>query len=175
MTTAETLYNPTRGATGHYRVLGSVERDLPEKELSNLKRRLQHALYQYPELDSITVTVGKKREEDEWFAEADWTNDIILLPTHTTCPYVTICHELSHLAIKKHKERGEDVPITSEEFCSIFTIARMKPERIDRSDISYLGKPEVPKDEWPEICQRALEYREDHRNYIQQCKEWLEI
>jgi hypothetical protein len=33
----------------------------------------------------------------------------------------------------------------------------------------------VPKDEWPEICQRALDYRDNHRNYIQKCTEWLKI
>ena len=42
----------------------------------------------------------------------------------------------------------------------------MSPEVIDESRIPYLGKPSVPREEWPGICRRALEYREDHRDYI---------
>jgi len=38
-----------------------------------------------------------------------------------------------------------------------------------------LGEPTVPKEEWPEICERALEYRENNHDYIQQCKRWLGI
>jgi hypothetical protein len=45
----------------------------------------------------------------------------------------------------------------------------------DGVEIPILGEPDVPKDEWPAICQDALEYRENNRNYIQQCKEWLAI
>lgn len=175
MSKAQSLYQPDLGVSGSYRILGSVERGLADEHLPTLKQRISHALNQYPELAEYTITVGKKREEDKWYAEADWTNDIIYLPTHELCPYVTISHELSHLAIKNLKEDDQDVPVTSEEFCSIFTIARMKHENIDRSDISYLGKPTVPKEKWPEICQRALDYREDNRNYIQKCKQWLGI
>jgi hypothetical protein len=68
-----------------------------------------------------------------------------------------------------------DHPLTSEPYCSIKTIARMPPDLVYREHIAYLGTPGVPKDEYPEICQEALEYREEHRNYIQKAIEWLEI
>lgn len=169
------LVNPPNGPRGSYRVLGSVERDLDTSELEALKRRVYHALGNFPELASRTVTVGKKPEDHAWYAEADWDNDIIFLPTHEPCPYITICHELGHLAIKILDDRGYDVPTSSEEFCSIFSVARMHHERIDRSHIAYLGEPTVPRAEWPRSCQQALRYREDNHNYIQQCKEWLGV
>jgi len=175
MSKAKSLYEPTGPGLGSYRILGSVQNDMTENEVNILKQSLGRGLQKYPELNDVTVTVGKKRKADNWYAEADWTNDIIFLPTHEVCYYQTICHELSHLAINKLDKRGEDVPKTSEEFCSIFTVARMTEHELDRGDISYLGTPNVPKAEWPEICQRALDYREDHRNYIQKAKEWLEV
>jgi hypothetical protein len=175
MSKAQRLYEPTGPGLGSYRILDSVQNDMAEHEVATLKKSLERALKKYPELNDVTVTVGKKRKEDRWYAEADWTNDIIFLPTHELCYYQTICHELSHLAINKLDQRGEDVPLTSEEFCSIFTVARMTEHELGRGDISYIGTPNVPKEEWPEICQRALEYRENHRNYIQKAKEWLKI
>jgi len=51
----------------------------------------------------------------------------------------------------------------------------MPPTAIDESRIPYLGEPSAPAEEWPEICRRALRYREDHHQYIQQCKEWLGV
>lgn len=170
---AEWLYGTTSRGLGAYRVIGSVERDLDEDELSNLKKRLGYALEHFPELNGRTVTVAKKPEDHSWYAEADLNNDIIHLPTHEPCPYITICHELSHLAIKRLDDRGRDVPPSSEEFCSIFGVARMPPDRIDRSRIAYLGYPDVPRQQWPTICRRALDYREQHRNYIQKAQEWL--
>jgi len=175
MSSAQHLYETSSIGMGNYRILDVVERELSSKQLQNTKDRLRYALKNFPELNGHTVTVGKKQENDTWYAEADWINDIIFLPTYEECPYITICHELSHLAIKKLEEQGEDVPYTSEEFCSIFAVSRMNPERIDSSRISYLGYPDVSRDKWPEICQQALDYREEHRNYIQKCKEWLEV
>lgn len=174
-TKAADLYEPDGESVGSYRILGSVERDLTDDELEALKRRILYALQHFPELNGITVTVGKKPESHSWYAEADTDNNIILLPTHEECPMVTICHELAHLAIYALDERGVDVPRTSEEFTSIFATARMPAQQIDTDHIAYLGHPEVSSEEWPEICQRALEYREDNRNYIQKCKEWLDV
>lgn len=174
-TRADHLYDPVGPSLGSFRVLDSVGNDLEDAELAALKKRVQYALEAFPELNNTTVTVGKKPEDHSWYAEADWDNDIIFLPTHETCPCITIYHELGHLAIKKLDEHGVDVPVTSEEFCSIFSVARMPVEAIDRDHIAYLGNPEKPREEWPDICQRALEYRERKRNYIQKAREWLEV
>lgn len=172
---ASRLYDPPGPSLGSFRVLDVVEADLSERNLSGLKTRLTYALEHFPELNETTVTIAKKPEDHTWFAEADWVNDIVYLPTHTSCPYITICHELGHLAINVLDERGADVPPSSEEFCSIFSVARMPADRIDSHHISYLGNPQIPRDEWPATCQRALDYREEKRNYIQKCKEWLEV
>jgi len=169
------LYDPVGPSLGSFRVLESVERDLDDANLKGMKKRVQYALKAFPELNNTTVTVGKKPEDHSWYAEADWDNDIIFLPTHEACPAITIYHELGHLAIKKLDERGEDVPVTSEEFCSIFSVARMPVEAIDSNHIAYLGNPGKPREQWPAICQRALEYREEKRNYIQKAQEWLEV
>lgn len=175
MSTAEDLYAPSGPSLGSYRVIESVERDLDDGELATLKRRIQSSLRYFPELNETTVTIAKKPEAHRWYAEADSDNDIVFLPTHELCSRTVICHELAHLVIYKLDDAGADVPVTSEEFCSIFAIARMAPEDIDADWISYLGEPSVPREEWPGICRRALEYREDHHNYIQQCQGWLEI
>lgn len=175
MSAAKNLYEPTGPALSSYRVIESVETRLDDDELAALKNRLRNALKYFPELNETTVTVAWKPEDHSWYAEADWNNDLIFLPAHEPCPAITIFHELGHLAIHKLDEQDEDVPVTSEEFCSIFSVARMPVEAIDRDHIAYLGSPEKPREEWPDICQRALEYREDNRNYIQKCKEWLAV
>ena len=72
-------------------------------------------------------------------------------------------------------ELGEDVPTSSEEYCSIYATTKIDPEQIERDEVMYLGEPTVPKEEWPEICERAPEYRENNHDYIQQCKRWLGI
>jgi hypothetical protein len=175
MSTAQDLYEPTGPRLASYRIIESLETRLAAAELAGLKQRLGAAVRYFPELNDTTVTVAWKPEDHSWYAEADWENDIIYLPAHEPCPAVTIFHELGHLTIYRLDERGADVPVTSEEFCSIFSVARMPPSAIDRDHIAYLGEPSVPREEWPEICQRALEYRTDNHDYIKQCTEWLEI
>ena len=61
------------------------------------------------------------------------------------------------------------MPLTSEEFCSIFAMSRMPPELIDENRIPYLGIPKIPIEYVPVLCKKALEYREKHRDYIR----WL--
>lgn len=172
---ADVPYIPTSVGQASFRVLGSVERRLDGDDLEDLKRRVSSSLNLFPELDGRVVTVGWLSESEDAFARADWRNDQILLPTHERCPTMTICHELAHLAIHIHKQRGGDVPVTSEEFCSIFAVARLREPMIDTDRIAYLGEPGVQKAEWPRICRRALAYRQHSRNYIQQCSEWLEV
>lgn len=176
MSSAEPLYDPSGIGIGSYRLLEVVEEQYSDEYLDDLRRRLQTALSDFPELNSRTVTVALADPDDGRFeARADWHNDLIFLPTDSYCSNLTLWHELAHLAINQLDERGADVPPTSEEFCSIFAVARMRPDQIDRDRIAYLGYPDEPPDRWPELCQRALEYREDHHNYIQQCKDWLKV
>lgn len=172
---ADVPYIPKSVGQGSFRVLGSVERRLDADALEDLKRRVSTSLNLFPELDGRVVTVGWLPESEDAFARADWRNDQILLPTHDHCPTMTICHELAHLAIHIHKQRGDDVPVTSEEFCSIFAVARLREDMIDTDDIAYLGEPDVPRGEWSRICRRALAYRQHSHNYIQQCSEWLGV
>ena len=156
-----------------------VESDV-ESPLSDVQEWLKTGLRYYPELAAETIYVGITHEEITFHGEphamADPYNRIIYLNQGCMAEgYQTLFHELMHILIRKEHEDGKDVPLTSEEYCSIRTIARMDPDLLYRDDIAYLGEPQVPKDDWSEICQRALDYREDHRNYIQKCKEWLEI
>ena len=39
-------------------------------------------------------------------------------------------------------------------------------EAVDEDRAPYLGEPLVPSEEWPEGCQRTLEYRKSNRSNI---------
>lgn len=165
---------------GSYRVLGSVEKRLTEDELTDFKRRLGTALRYFDRLNGETVTVACRKDPDReehsrWnpYASADPVNRLIRIPTHERCTNVTIFHELAHLAIEIADEEGADVPTTSEEYCSLYAIARQPPELIDEHRIPYLGHPDHPKEDWPRICQKALDYRENHHAYIKKARQWL--
>lgn len=170
---------------GSYRILDSVERRLSDAWLQDLKRRLYQAIQYFPELDSETVTVGvnqdpQNRDYDRWnpYASAESVNFLIRIPTHEEVSNVTLFHELAHLAIHVLDVPGEDVPASSEEFCSIFAIARQPVQLIDEDRIPYLGSPRAPFCDWPAICQDALAYRDErgtNSHYIQNCRERLEV
>lgn len=163
---------------GAYRVLESFDRAASEDLRDDVRRRLHRAMRDFPELAHETVTVARldpDRTPDGVTGQAGVLNRLVYLPTEHHSSMQTVYHELAHLAIEIQDEQGEDVPTTSEEYCSILAVSRMPADLIERDDISYLGQPSVPQSEWPEICQRALEYREEHHDYIQQCKQWLGI
>jgi hypothetical protein len=146
-----------------------------EDVLEGLKKRLPIALRDFPALAHETMNVGILYENADAKAQAFGYNRLICLPPDEHTTNVTLWHELGHVAIRVRHENDADVAKTSEEFCSIYSVARMPPEVIDEDRIPYLGEPSVPRDEWPEICRRALEYRENNRDYIQQCTDWLDI
>jgi len=102
-------------------------------------------------------------------------HDVICLPPDRATTNITLWHELGHVAIRVRYEDGEDVARTSEEFCSIYSVARMSPGVIDEDRIPYLGEPSAPAEEWPGICRRALEYREDHYDYIPTLDELIHL
>lgn len=163
------------GAFGAWRVLEHFGAQADEDVLESVRERMPIALRDFPALTHETVNVGILYENASAAAKAFGYNRLICLPPDEPTTNVTLWHELGHVAIRVRYENGEDVAKTSEEYCSIYSVARMPPEAIDEDRVPYLGKPGVPREEWPGICQRALAYREDNRNYIQQCKEWLEI
>lgn len=158
-----------------WRILEHFGGQADEDVLESVKKRLPIALRDFPALAHETVNVGVLYENADAQAQAFGYNRLICLPPDEPTTNVTLWHELGHVAIRVRYENGEDVAKTSEEYCSIYSVARMPPEVIDENRIPYLGEPSVPRKEWPDICRRALEYREDHHDYIQQCKEWLEI
>lgn len=176
--------DPGAAAVGTYRILESVRERLDDETFDDLQRRLGMALTHFPELAGETVTVACRRrpegDESSWnpWAEAEFVNRLIRVPTHERIDTDAIFHELAHLAIAIRDERGEPVPKTSERFCSIFAIARQPAHTIERDEIAYLGEPAVPPAEWPRICERALEYREEHgagSHYAVRAEEWLGI
>lgn len=140
-----------------------------------METMIPKAMRAFPALQSETVNVGQVPDSDFAYARAFVNNNVILFPTDHRPSWDVVYHELAHLAIHRRAECGEDVPKTSEEFCSIFAVSRMPPARIERSNIDYLGKPSVTQEKWPGICERALEYREEHRDYIKQCQQWLGV
>jgi len=178
--TDPTVFDPAAVPTASFRVLQSVEKRLADGRVKSLKRRLGEALEHYPSLAGQTVTVACRMNPDRekhtrWnpYASADPVNRLIRVPTHERTTNVTLFHELAHLAIEIEDERGADVPTSSEEFCSLYAIARQPPDLIDDDRIPYLGHPHPPKERWPKIARRALEYRENHHAYIKQARQWF--
>jgi hypothetical protein len=136
-----------------------------------IKERIEIALKYYPELSHETIYVGILSEKDYAKGRADSLNKIIKFPVNEIPSFVTVFHELAHLAIRKRVEQGEKLPTTSEEFCSIFAMSRMPPELIDEDRVPYLGIPKIPIRYIPALCKKALEYRKRHRDYIRWLRE----
>ncbi|WP_254810671.1 hypothetical protein [Natronosalvus amylolyticus] len=162
-----------------YRILESVTDRASAQWMEQFEPKFSRALRYFDDLAGQTVTVAHLKPSKEYvlsdpIAVADPHNNILYFDTAHEVSYLTIFHELAHLEIYTQSDQGRDVPVTSEEYCSIYAVALMDEHLIDRDRIAYLGHPAVHRNEWPEICQRALEYREDHRNYVQKVKEWLE-
>lgn len=176
-TTVPELVNPDGMAAGRFRVLTSVERDMDDDQLGRLRKRVSTALNAFPELTATTVTVVKADPDDgRYYAKADTWNDLVFVPTDHVINWITIYHELGHLAINRMDRMGVDVAKTSEEFCSILSVARMPPHLVEQctsKNIPYLGTPPIPKREWPKMCIRALEYRQNNHDYVQECKRLL--
>ncbi|WP_324757068.1 hypothetical protein [Haloarcula montana] len=166
---------------GAYRVLETftdAAADTDEAIVEDVRRKMRRALQDYPALAHKTVTIGRLDPDEDVLGRARFWNLLVLYPTDRYTSFQTVYHELAHLAIHIRDQRGEDVPPTSEEFCSIFAIARMPPEFLDEDRIAYLGHPSAPQKEWPEICERALEYRDENgvnSHYIQRAREWLGV
>ncbi|QLH82473.1 hypothetical protein [Halosimplex pelagicum] len=166
---------------GAYRVLETFDDAASEGVREDVRNRVARAMEDFPELAHEVVTVVRLDpdfEPDDVNGRAGMSNRLVYLPAEERSWMMTVYHELAHLAIHIRDTKGDDVPPTSEEYCSIFAVARMPPELIERNYISYLGEPGPPQEEWPEICRRALAYREENganSHYIQRAREWLGV
>ncbi len=142
-------------------------------DLVDLRRRCTDARRQFPALREATIVLTRDDPTlDRKGAAWRWGN-IIFVPEDKRVDNVTLYHELGHLAIQTRVDRGEDLPQTSEEFCGIWSMARMPPEAVDDRRVPHLTTPVLEKEVLPEVCRQALRYREDHHDYIQQCNRWL--
>lgn len=164
---------------GSYRILETFAGadEMTDDRLEDIRRKHKAALQDFPELAHKTVTIGRLDPDEDPAGRARFWNNLVLYPVDRRTSMVTVYHELAHLAIHELSQDGENVPLTSEEFCGIFGVSRMPAKHIDEPRIPYLGEPEKPREEWPGICQQALEYREENganSHYIKKCREWLE-
>ena len=168
-------------ATASWRVLDTFDGNVDESKdwlRGKTRTTLRQALEHFPELSGETVTVvrldPKVLDRDQAVAQAGPLNRLVYLPTSQVTTLVTMYHELAHLAIAVLDENGADVPTSSEEFCSLFAMARMPVDRIDEERIPYFDEPSIEKERWPEVCRAALEYREHNHANIQQAQRWLD-
>lgn len=171
----ETFTTPADEPRASYRILDTLRDKMSHEAAQDLGKRVSEATRAFPELSDQTITVGLLYPEDDAKGRAFSHNRLINFPPDQYTSNVTIYHELGHVAIRIQNEDGAGLPKTSEEFCSIFSMSRMPPNAVDEQRIPYLGKSPKGTERFPAICERALEYRENNRNYIQKCKEWLEI
>ncbi len=147
-------------------LLKSMDRHV---DRNSVKQRVETALRYFPELQDETIYIGILRENDYVDGKVNSLNRILLFRPSKVPTYVTVFHELMHLAIAKVNENGEKLPKT-EEFCSISAMARMPPEFVDEKSIPYVGRPvSVSLIDVPELCKMALQYRKRRRDYIR----WL--
>lgn len=160
-----------------YWILDSLRDKISREASKDLNSRLDDALEHFPSLQGETITVGwlHPESEDSINGRAHSHNRMFNIPADQYTTNITLYHELGHLAIWELRQQGEEHPKTSEEYCSIFSMAKMPPKAVDEQRIPYLGKSPLDTERFPEICERALDYREEHRNYIQKCKEWLQV
>ncbi|WP_434521272.1 hypothetical protein [Halorubrum sp. AS12] len=164
--------------TAAWRILENYAEHADDDILETITRRLPIALPDFPALAHETVNIGILYENADAAAQAFGYNRLLCLPPESYITNITLWHELGHVAIRVRHERGEDVSKTSEEYCSIFSVARMPPEAIDDDRIPYLGEPDVDRAEWPRICRAALEYREErgpNSHYIKKAEQRLGI
>ena len=161
-----------------WRVLEHYAAKADDDALDSVLERMPVALRDFDALAGETVNVGILYENSDDLAQAFGYQRTICLPPDRPISNVTLWHELGHVAIRVRYEDGDDVAKTSEEFCSIFSVARMPPAAIDEDRIPYLGEPAVDAAEWPSICRDVLEYRAErgpHSHYVKEAETRLGI
>ncbi len=137
----------------------------------DLERRIQRAVFEFPELVDRKVIVGTCRNKSV-HGEADAGNFMIGLNLRRRGgpSYYTIGHELTHLL----QPEGLRLIPSGEVQCDIWTLAR-SPLFLDQRP-SYLRVP-CRAETWQQIaadirtlCVEAIAVRRTHRNYVV----WLE-
>lgn len=178
MSTDERSLVPTIGYAS-YRILRTYADKLSEKDLDIVREQLPPALRSFPALNGHTVSVGRIPPSVELrgdpVARARPWNHLIELPIDGPPSNMTLWHELAHLAIYQRYRDGDDsVSRTSEEYTSLYAVARMEPDQIFSDRIPYFGEPDAPADEWPRIATDALWYRAErgkHSRYLDRARE----
>jgi len=139
--------------------------------------KLKEALKYFPELEGETVYVGVRRKTclGDVRGAADPENNIVFFNPRDPPSYVTVFHELMHLAVAKLRREGRKVPRT-EAYVSIAAVARMPSHLVDENRIPYVVDevPEHLAPKLPKLCHQALEHRKHRRNYIQYLKKLIE-
>lgn len=144
--------------------LKSLEYHQQRKKLMEM---VSIAIKHFPELNYVYVGIDKRGKE--WVASADPPNNIIKFGINKHPTYVSIFHELMHLV----QHSNSSMPKT-EEFCSIYAMARMPEGLVDENSIPYIGSCNKMS-EVPSICKMAIKYRETgKRDYINFVRRKLE-
>ena len=127
------------------------------KFLSMLESMIPISLKYFPELDHVYVGISGIRCNHKACADTD--NFLVRFRVDLMPTFVTIFHELMHLV-----QHSIDAPKT-EEYCSIYAMARM-PEKFVDDTIPYIGGNPL-KFKLSELCRDAVRYRESgKRDYI---------
>lgn len=138
--------------------------------------RINAALDYFPELSLQTIYIGiLKYKREGIFAHVDVNNLVIgfnmddLINFNTVNGWnVCIFHELMHMV-----QYSSNLP-KSEEYCSIYSIARMPNELIDCDSISYVTDDGNRKHN-ADLCRLAINYNEaGKRGYIKYLKSLID-
>jgi hypothetical protein len=159
---------------GGFRLLESYGREANEAVCDDTRKRVPMTMKQFPELAGDVVTVACRQPWDRKLGRADMRNRIVWLPAEHASSFITVYHELAHLAIQVLDERGADVAPSSERYTGLFGVARMPPNHVDEQRIPYFDVDySVSKEQLPAVAGHALEYRQSNHDYHQQAIRWL--
>jgi hypothetical protein len=166
-------HHALRGVGG-FRLLESYGREASQAVCDDTRKRIPLAMKRFPELAGDTVTVACRQPWDTKLGRADMRNRIVWLPADHASTFITVYHELAHLAIQILDEDGHDVAPSSERYTGLFGIARMPPGHVDEQRIPYFDIDyTVSKEQLPAVADHALAYRQSNHDYHQQAIRWL--
>lgn len=160
---------------GSYRVLEAYAHHADEDVFEDTRKRVSIAMRRFPEFGGEAITIAAREPWDHKLGRADMRNRIVYLPTEHASSWITVYHELAHLAIQIRDERGDDVAPSSERYTGLFGVARMPTEHVDEQRIPYFECSYCRTPEYlPVVARHALAYRQAHHDYHQQAIRWLE-
>ena len=143
------------------------------KYATEIISKLDRALDYFPEvIPPIYIGIT---DTNRFLATVNPSNQIIFWRLDDEPTYITAFHEIAHIAVYLHNKTATEKWPKTEEFASIFAISRMPPELVDEARVPYIGVINEPdKGKLPELCRKALEYRNKGHNYIQFLRKQLE-